>query len=297
MTNAEIYAFIAIHEEMNISKAAEKLFISQSSLSTRIKILERELGYQLFFRGKGQRKLTLTSEGEEFSKLALEYKEIVEKMFDIGGKRHILRVSSVDSLGIFILTSVYERFMAIHPDVVLEIEDMDTKEAYENVENGFIDLAFYSNIKNLPKLKYVPVFSEKMVLICETDNQLPEIVKISELDVRDEIYTPWSDTFVDWHDSFFGKKVKPYIKINLISQLEHFVEKRGTWAIVPSTVANGLVTEGKVVKKQIIGEMPTRMIFYSYMAERKNRELSYELLACIKETIEELEDENIKLLL
>ena len=64
MTNAEIYAFIAIHEEMNISKAAEKLFISQSSLSTRIKILERELGYQLFFRGKGQRKLTLTSEGE-----------------------------------------------------------------------------------------------------------------------------------------------------------------------------------------------------------------------------------------
>ena len=113
MTNAEIYAFIAIHEEMNISKAAEKLFISQSSLSTRIKILERELGYQLFFRGKGQRKLTLTSEGEEFSKLALEYKEIVEKMFDIGGKRHILRVSSVDSLGIFILTSVYERFMAI----------------------------------------------------------------------------------------------------------------------------------------------------------------------------------------
>ncbi|MFR2966653.1 MAG: LysR family transcriptional regulator [Anaerovoracaceae bacterium] len=63
MTNAEIYAFIAIHEEMNISKAAEKLFISQSSLSTRIKILERELGYQLFFRGKGQRKLTPSDRG------------------------------------------------------------------------------------------------------------------------------------------------------------------------------------------------------------------------------------------
>lgn len=56
MTNAEINAFIAICDEMNISKAAEKLFISQSSLSTRIKTLERELGYSLFVRGKGQRK-------------------------------------------------------------------------------------------------------------------------------------------------------------------------------------------------------------------------------------------------
>ncbi len=295
MTNAEIYAFIMIYKEMNISKAAEKLFISQSSLSTRIKTLERELGYQLFSRGKGRRKLTLTPEGEAFYKLASEYKEIVEKMFEIGGKRQSLRISSVDSLGIFILTSVYERFMAMHPDVVLEIEDMDTREAYENVENGFIDLAFYTNIKNFPKLKYMPVFSEEMVLICEKDSELPEIVKLSELDVKDEIYIPWSDTFVEWHNSFFGNKVKPYIKIELINQLEHFIVKKGAWAIVPSTVANGLVDDGNVTKKKIMGKMPKRMVFYSYMAESKNRELTYELLSCIKETIEELKDENIKL--
>lgn len=44
MTNAEIYAYIAVCEEMNISKAAGKLFISQSSLSTMLKTLENELG-------------------------------------------------------------------------------------------------------------------------------------------------------------------------------------------------------------------------------------------------------------
>ena len=44
MTTAEIDAFIAICQEMSISKAAERLYISQSSLSTKIKTLEKELG-------------------------------------------------------------------------------------------------------------------------------------------------------------------------------------------------------------------------------------------------------------
>ena len=66
MTSAEIYAFLTICEEMSISKAAAKLFISQASLSSKIKTLENELGYTLFLRGKGQRKIILTDEGRQF---------------------------------------------------------------------------------------------------------------------------------------------------------------------------------------------------------------------------------------
>ena len=297
MTNAEIYAFIAVCEEMNISKAAEKLFISQSSLSTRIKTLETELGYRLLTRGKGQRKIILTNEGQAFLKLAHKYKDIVDKMFSIGEFKERLRVSSVDSVGTFVLTPVYERFMARYPSIVLEIEDMDTKEAYENVQNGFIDLAFYANIKNFPKLKYVPMFSENMVFICETDNDLKDPVKLSELDVGDEIYIPWADSFEEWHQSFFGKEKSPYIKIELISQLEHFVTKKGTWAIVPSTVANGLIKSGKVVKKEVDSKLPQRMVFYSYITERRASEITDAFLSCIKEVIKELKDDNVEMFL
>lgn len=297
MTNAEIYAYIAVCEEMNISKAAGKLFISQSSLSTRLKTLENELGYQLFMRGKGQKQITLTTEGEEFYKLALSYQDIVRKMFNIGGHKRVLRVSSVESVGTFIMTLVYERFMARRPDVVLEIENMDTKEAYENVQSGFIDLALYSNIKNFPKLKYVPMFSEKLVFICETDNEMGDLIQLKRLDVKDEVYIPWSDSFEDWHGAFFGNNQDPYIKIELISQLEHFVMKKGTWAIVPSTVANGLIKSGKVVKKQTAEELPQRMVFYSYISEKHNKELTHDFLECTKEVLIELNDENIEVLL
>lgn len=294
MTNAEIYAFIAVCEEMNISKAAEKLFIGQSALSTRIKNLENELGYRLFTRGKGQRRIEFTPEGAEFYKLAVKYKDIVERMFNLGGNKQRFRVSSVDSIGIFILTLVYERFMALHPDVILQIEDMNTVEAYENLQNGFIDLAFYTNIKNFPKLKYVPLFSESMVLICDADNEMDELVELSQLDIRNEIYIPWSDTFEDWHGAYFGNSRAPYIKLELISQLEHFINKKGTWSIVPSTVANGLARNGKIVRKELDVRPPQRMMFYSYISGSKNSELTDEFLMCIKEIIAELKDENIE---
>ena len=56
-----LHYFLAITREENITKAAETLFITQSTLSKQMMDLEKQLGKQLFIRGK--RKLTLTEEG------------------------------------------------------------------------------------------------------------------------------------------------------------------------------------------------------------------------------------------
>ena len=115
----EILAFLEICRCKSISKAAEKLFISQSSLSTKIRILERKLGYSLFIRGKGSRSVMLTDKGEKFLGLAVKYQEILEKMLALGrdGGSEKLRISSMNSLGTHLLTPVYERFMAENPDI------------------------------------------------------------------------------------------------------------------------------------------------------------------------------------
>ena len=74
MTTEEIEAFLAICEAKSISKAAEKLYISQPSLSTKLKTLEQETGCTLLARRKGQRELSLTEAGRRFYDLAVQYR-------------------------------------------------------------------------------------------------------------------------------------------------------------------------------------------------------------------------------
>ena len=77
MTHLEIEAFLAICKHKTISKAATELFISQSTLSERLKTLEGKLNHTLLLRRKGIREITLTPEGHTFYKLALQYQELI----------------------------------------------------------------------------------------------------------------------------------------------------------------------------------------------------------------------------
>lgn len=72
--------FLAIAREQSIVHAAESLHLSQPTLSTQIKNLEKELGKQLFIRGtKGTRKVTLTEEGMILRKRAEEILDLVKR--------------------------------------------------------------------------------------------------------------------------------------------------------------------------------------------------------------------------
>ena len=71
-----LHYFLAIAREQNITKAAETLFVTQSTLSKQMMDLEKQLGKQLFIRGK--RKITLTEEGTFLRNRAQEILEFMD---------------------------------------------------------------------------------------------------------------------------------------------------------------------------------------------------------------------------
>ena len=73
MTDIDIQAFLVVNRVKTISRAAESLFISPSTLSWRISRLEGELGEQLFRRSKGVKQAELTQAGSQF----LPYAEMI----------------------------------------------------------------------------------------------------------------------------------------------------------------------------------------------------------------------------
>ena len=72
-----LHYFTVVAQELNITRAAEKLSMSQPPLSNQIKTLEEELGVQLFIRGK--RHLELTEEGTLLLRRAVQIQELADK--------------------------------------------------------------------------------------------------------------------------------------------------------------------------------------------------------------------------
>ena len=94
MTNQDIETFFAVLDHGTMTAAAEALFITQPSLSARLKSLEDQVGAPLFHRGKGQRRITLTDAGQHFLPLARRWQNLLSETqtFAAAEQREFLHV-------------------------------------------------------------------------------------------------------------------------------------------------------------------------------------------------------------
>ena len=287
MTHAGIECFLAVCRYKTGSRAAQSLFITQSSLSTRLKALEKELGGALFYRKQGCREMTLTAAGKEFYELALQYEELIEKMQTVCHKPvQTLRVSSFNSIGIYLLTAVYERFMLTNPQIRLEIQDMEMEAAVRSMQESKTDLAFTCGKPKDAFLLQKPVFSEPMVLIASRESDYAGPVDLSQLSCANEVYIEWSRAFARWHQQMFGAE-QPQICISLMTHLQKFIVQKQHWAVVPVSVAEGLEQEGLARRVETLFPLPCREVSCLMAADCQNQPAIEAFLECLQDVIAE----------
>jgi DNA-binding transcriptional LysR family regulator len=138
--------FIAVAEELNFTRAAERVHIVQSALSTSVRSLEEELRVRLFVRSTKQ--VQLTPAGRAFLERAREALRVIEvgreAVADIAGlRRGSLSIGSVHSLPAFLdLPSLMSRYHAIAPGIEVRLRQGDAAGLMEQLRSGRLDLAF-----------------------------------------------------------------------------------------------------------------------------------------------------------
>lgn len=297
MTDLEIEVFLAICKHKNFSKAAQTMFMSQSSISERLRNLESKLGVTLFQRNRGNREITLTPQGTAFRDLALQHSEITKRMLTVGEVSQTirLRIGCLSSIGNFWFPLVCQRFLQSYPQSELSFFPMNGTTARAKLANREIDLAFSTYGAQSGQINATPFFLEPLVFICSSNSEYPDAVDPGSLSRKDEIYRRWSYDYERWHQSIFGAETPPLVSTDFLDRFWPYFETRpNTWSIVPNSIAANLCNSLKIRKCRPDFHIPDRIIFSHTLYETAKDEGILLFLQCFQEV---LRDQNIGQLL
>jgi DNA-binding transcriptional LysR family regulator len=139
----QLHYFLTVAEELNFSRAAERLRITQPPLSLQIQNLERELGIPLFHRNN--RHVELTDAGKVFADEVRKTLEHLHRAVENAQRTHHgkvgnLTVGFVGSATYDILPSVVRKFRNLYPDVQVHLLEMSTPAQIEALRQEEIDV-------------------------------------------------------------------------------------------------------------------------------------------------------------
>ena len=193
MNLKHLHYFKTLAHNEHYTKAAEKLSITQPSLSHAISELEKELGTHLF--EKRGRNIKLTKQGKFF----LDYVEVALKELETG-ERNLKQMISpstgtidlgfIYTLGAHLVPSLMKDFLSIkdNENISFSLSQGATINIVAGLKSDKYDLVFSSFVENEPDIEFVPVFEEELVLIVHKDHPLAIFDEIDLIETKDYNY-------------------------------------------------------------------------------------------------------------
>ena len=167
--------FLTIVKERSISKAAERLYLSQPYLSQYLAKLENSLGVVLLDRSHSP--LKLTPAGELFhaylERQSFLDRQLVSDLRDIQDKkRPLLHIGVSPWRGSILLPDILPRFEEQYPDVQVVLHEAPVPELGELAEANVIDFCIMQIPDSLEELTYEPVMRERIFLVGRRDHPM-----------------------------------------------------------------------------------------------------------------------------
>jgi DNA-binding transcriptional LysR family regulator len=161
----QLKTFYSVATNLNFTKAAEELSLSQPAVSRQIEALESYYQLPLFYRTK--KKVELTDAGRQLLKYAIQIISLADQ-----AEKALLSQSSLESgelqvgcgttIGTFVITNIVIDFQKKHPNIKVKLIIDNTSTIIEKLINNKIDLAVVAKRINDSKFNYQPLFKDKI---------------------------------------------------------------------------------------------------------------------------------------
>ena len=265
-------SFQKVAELANISQASAQLGYAQSTVTTQIRQLERELDVQLFDR-LGNR-IYLTAAGTAFLQYANEILSLMEQAKESlhcsPFPRGVLKVAGIHSLCASFLPQRIKAYESDYPAVKIEIVTGVVGEVLEQVRKGNADIAFYMDFEEAENDLTV-AYQEKnpLLFVCGNDNRLANIRNLTLSDIVNE---PFIATEKDCcyrkklEQLFLSQELEPniYFATGNTDIIKKFVENNIGIALLPEIAVRTELAEQKLTRLDMNEIMPEAVIRLVY---------------------------------
>jgi len=238
--------FLAVAEELNFTKAAEKLFISQPPLSRQIAELEEEIQARLFTRNN--KKVALTEAGKYFKdevtalfqnleRITAKTKKIAE---NVSGEFRIAYISSIYSA---VISDLIKHLKEQFPYVNFKLFEVSTTKQISALEQGKIDLGIIRSPVKSPKIKsqlwfqdgFSVVYNKNLIQI-KSEKDIPYL-KEETFVFFNKDYAPHYHEVLLELCAFYGFEPQVVHESNNINSIVQLVKNGLGVSIVPSNIA------------------------------------------------------------
>ncbi len=190
MTITQLYYVLAVAEHQNFTKAAEKCFVTQPTLSMQIQKLEDQLDVLIFDRSK--KPIELTEVGKKIVKQArnivnesYRIQDIVDQQKGyIGGE---FKLGIIPTIMPTLLPMFLKSFIKKHPKVKLKIEELTTEEIISRINDGHLDAAIAATPLEEENIKERVLYFEPFVNYIPKQHRLygNKDIEVDDLDIDD----------------------------------------------------------------------------------------------------------------
>jgi LysR family hydrogen peroxide-inducible transcriptional activator len=186
MTLNELRYVLAVAQESNFRRAAEKVFVSQPALSLAIQKLEEELGVQIFERSRTA--VSMTPIGELIVIQAQKALEEIEQIKSIAnqGKDQLvgtLKLGAIYTVGPYLLPELIPVLKQLAPQMPLEMEENQTAHLETLLANGRLDVIVIALPFGGPGISTLPLYDEDFSVVVPLDHpwSKKKLIKTAEL--------------------------------------------------------------------------------------------------------------------
>lgn len=280
MNTSYLKTFIEVINLKNISKAAEKMYITQPAVSKQLQLLEKDFGAELI--KKNGREIVPTEEGYLLYKYAKNVLNEENKIYSLLRKDDDklcgnLTVYTSSMPADYYIHDLIIEFGNMYKDVSYTIKKVDSEKVFKNIEDGFTSFGFTGTLSKNKKVKSICIAEDEVIMVVSSQMAREFAsgkIKFDELLKQKFILREKGSATLQIFENYLEKRHIMLNDLNIVIQAEDneiikkFIANNMGIAVLPKKAVEKELDENKMSILELDGMNLKRNLYYVYRQDR-----------------------------